>query len=832
MRSAAVAASLLSSSLAFAQVDAVVHADPTRGITLLPGSTAWADGSTASAYNPAGLAHTGMFELFYAHERSLARPVGVGSVGDGLYFGLNPFDFIGAGLSIEWLRSDGAADFRKTNFSLAVGGEGVSAGIGFNWFGNGTIANAFSVDLGLQTRFSRYFSLGAAIKNVDQPTYGGVILPRRFSVGAGIRPFREHLTFGVDWILDEQAGPSASRMSYSLDAKIVSGLHIFAGASHGFNSAAGLYVQLGLRLDTSHFGVGYAVSGASSSPGLNHLAFARITADKAPALPIRDGLIAIIDMNGLGETQGTGTVGTLLNVTPADRYVRTAALLDRAATDRRLRGVVLKVELSGLGIGRAQELRNAVLKLRAAGKTVVALAFSCADQDYLVASAADHLYAVPEAMLSIDGLRSTVLFFGGTAEQLGVHFDVARSGKYKNSPDQFTRSDMSPEQREAIDAYLDVDAKVLEKAVVESRKLTPEQWQAAVAEGLKTPKRAKELALIDDVLTPNELEDRLPDLIPGGQLVGDYKPFDARDERWGFKSRIAVIPVIGTISGGKDSGDPIGIGLLQSAGADTFIRAIESAASDPQVAAIVVRIDSPGGDGLASDLMYRAVLQAKKRKPVIASMGDVAASGGYYAAMGADEIWANEGTITGSIGVFYLKPSVKDLAEKLGVNQVAINRGDLAGVTEYYEPWSDKQREAAQKWIDAFYDNFITEAAASRHKTKEELHALAQGRVWAGADAQARGLVDKLGGLSDALEAARERTGTQWRDLEVAVYGGSGGLLGSLLGASAYGRAAMAVEVDTPKPTALQKLAGSLGLELWMMEAGAKAHLGFSLHLD
>ncbi|MBL8953321.1 MAG: signal peptide peptidase SppA [Myxococcaceae bacterium] len=821
----------LTSSLAFAQVDAVVHTDPSRGITLLPAGTAWAAGSTAPTYNPAGLVHTGMFELFYAHERSLARPAGVGTIGDGLYFGLNPFDFIGAGLSIEWLRTDGVNDFRKTNFSLAIGGAAVSAGIGFNWFSNGPIANAFSVDLGVQTRFSRYFSLGAAIKNVDQPTYGGTVLPRRFSVGAGIRPFREHLTFGVDWILDEQVGPQNSRMSYSLDAKIVSGLHLFGGLSHGFNSAAGFYAQVGLRIDTSHFGIGYAVSGASQ--GLNHLAFARITVDKAPALPIRDGLIALVDMNGLGETQGTGTVGTLLNVTPADRYVRTAALLDRAAQDRRLKGIVLKVEQSGLGLGRAQELRQAILKLRAAGKQVVALVFSCTDQDYLVASAADRVYAVPEAMLMIDGLRSNVLFFGDTAEKLGVHFDVARQGRYKNSPDQFTRSDMSPEQREAIDAYLDVDARVLEKAVVESRKITPEAWRASVAEGLKAPKRAKELQLIDDIVTPDQLEEKLPELIPSGQLVADYKPFDAREERWGFKSRIAVIPVVGTISGGKDSGDPLGIGLLQSAGADTFIRAIDGAANDPQVAAIVVRVESPGGDGLAADLMYRAVLQAKKKKPVIASMGDVAASGGYYAAMGADEIFASEATITGSIGVFYLKPSVKGLAEKLGVNQVGLSRGELAGLTDNFEPWNEKQREAAQKWIDAFYDSFITEAAQSRKMTKDELHALAQGRVWAGADAKEKGLVDKLGGLGDALESARERTGTQWRDLDIVVYGGSsGGLLGSLLGSSAYGRALTNVEVEKPQPTALQSLAKSLGVELWLMQPGAKAHLGFSLHLD
>ncbi len=824
MRLAAALLCLVSSS-ALAQVDATVHSDPSRGITLLPVGAAYARGPTAATYNPAGVVHSGMFELFYAHERSIARL----EVNDGLYAAINPLDFIGAGLSVEWMRSDGVRDFRKTSFALGVGGEGIALGINFNWFDNGIIPKAFSVDLGLQTRFSRYFSMGVAVKNVDEPTYNGITLVRRWDVGIGIRPLRERLTVGVDWIIDELGGPGGSRMTYSLDAMIFSGFHVFAGASHGFNSTTGLAVQLGLRLDTSHFGAGYAVGGASQ--GLNHLAFARFGIDKVPNLPIRDGVIALVDMSNLGENEGTGTVGTLLGVREADRYVRTLALLDRAALDPKLRGVVLKVETSGLGVGRSQELRQAILKLRNADKKVVALILSCTDQDYLVATAADHVYAVPEAMMTVDGLQSNVIFFGSAAEKLGVRFDVARVGKYKNSPDQFTRSDMAPEQREAIDAYLDTDARVIAEAVMSSRKLTQEQWDAAVAEGLKSTKRSKELGLIDDVLTPDQLEDKLSDLIPGGQLASPYKPFDYDDDRWGFRTRIAVIPVIGTIGGGKDGSDPLG--LTKTAGADTFIRAIDQAAGDPSVAAIVVRVDSPGGDGLASDLMYRAVLQAKKKKPVVASMGDVAASGGYYAAMGADEIWAEEGTITGSIGVFYLKPGVKDLAEKLGVNQVSINRGELAGISDLYEPWSDKQREAAQKWIDAFYDSFITEAASSRKKTKEELHALAQGRVWSGADAKAKGLVDQLGGLGDAIASARTRAGLGTTgDVEIAVYGGSGGFVGSLLNAGAYGRALSRLEVERPPETALQKLARTLGVAAWQLEPGVKAHLGFELHVD
>jgi protease-4 len=822
----------LVSTSALAQVDATVHADLSRGATLLPESTAYAEGAIAPIYNPAGITHTGLGELFYAHERSIAR----GQTIDGLYGATNPIDPIALALSVEWLRGMGL-DHRKTAFTFGVGGEGLSAGITFNWFNQGPVDGMTSVDLGLQSRFSRWFSFGAAIKNVDGPTRAGLTLARRFDFGIGVRPgLKERLTLGVDYIFDEAAGAANGRMAYSLNATVFSGVRLYAGASHGFQPNSGLYLQFGVELDTSHFGVGYVGGGASQ--GLNHLAFARLTADKMPSLPIAADVIALVDMAGLGSDGGGGTGGTvasLLGVKEADRYVRLITTLDRAANDPHLKGILLKVESSGLGLARAQELRNLIRTLQAKGKKVVALILSCGDAEYLVASAADYVFAVPEAMLQIDGLDSSVTFLGDTAQKIGVHFDVARVGAYKNSPDQFTRNDMSDEQREAINAYLDVDVKVLEGEIAESRKLKPEQVRAAIDEGLKPTHRAKELKLIDEVVTPAELDDQLAALIPGARLVR-YTPFDEHTGRWGFPAKIAVIPVIGNIGGGNDQSDPLGLGLLGQAGADTFIRAIDSAAADSDVKAIVVRIDSPGGDGLAADLMYRAVLQARKRKPVIASMGDVAASGGYYVAMGAEEIWASPTTITGSIGVFYLKPSVKDLAEKLGVNHVRINRGALVGSSDYFEPWNDAQRVAAQKWIDAFYDGFITEVSLSRHKDKAEVDKVARGRVWSGEDAKARGLVDQLGGLVDALRTAKARVGYGEKDdIEYLVYGASGGILSSLISSSAVGRTVAKIPVDdAPPPPApgLVQLAKELGLSAWQLEAGLKAHLGFELKVQ
>jgi protease-4 len=249
------------------------------------------------------------------------------------------------------------------------------------------------------------------------------------------------------------------------------------------------------------------------------------------------------------------------------------------------------------------------------------------------------------------------------------------------------------------------------------------------------------------------------------------------------------------------------------------------------VKAIVIRIDSPGGDGLASDLMYRAVLEAKKKKPVIASMGDVAASGGYYVAMGAEEIWALPTTITGSIGVFVLKPALQQLGEKLGVHQEMIRRGAQAGVFDLWEPWTPEQVESAQKWVDGFYDTFIGEVAQSRKMLKPAVDAVARGRVWSGADAREQGLVDQLGGLGDALASARGRSGLGSTDeIDILLLGASGGVLGPLLAESALAKALLASPVQQqPRLEAIANVASELGIAAFPPPGSVQARMEFRL---
>jgi protease-4 len=412
-----------------------------------------------------------------------------------------------------------------------------------------------------------------------------------------------------------------------------------------------------------------------------------------------------------------------------------------------------------------------------------------------------------------------------------VHVDVVRVGRFKNAPDQFTRRDMSDEQREALTAYLDTAVKTVADRVTGDRKLTAEAWQRSLDEGLKPVKRAKELGQIDGVMTPDEFDTFIQEQLPGAAVAKGYRPFDARTGEWGRRPAIAVIPVLGNITGGRNTPSPFGDELI--AGAQSFIEQLNEAAEDPNVKAIVLRIDSGGGDGLASDLMYRAVLKAKKKKPVIASMGDVAASGGYYVAMGADRIYASPTTLTGSIGVFFMKPAVKQLAESLGVNQVSLSRGKLAGITDLYEPWTEEQRAAAQRWVDDFYDTFITEVASSRKLEKAAVNEVAQGRVWSGADAKAKGLVDELGGLTDALAEAKARAGLG-DDYEVAIASGDGGLLSMALGAEAPAALLQKpVALPGPLPPFLQELARKLGPAAFLVsQPTVQARLEYLVEID
>jgi len=772
---------------ALAQTASLTSTDPERGATLPPTSAALADEAFAASVNPAGLTHASGLQLDYAFERSLARA----QTAHGAFLSMGGGG-LGSALTAEWV--GGAGDHRRFSWALAAGSQLLSLGVSYHWIGSADPAldGLGGLDVGVLSRPLPQLSLGLVARNTEQPSTS--LSPRTWTAALGVRPLGERVTLGVDYLFRE-TDLLGGRLQYTAQVDVLRGLRVSAGVSHGFAPSDELLIQAGVTLDVGGTGLTYAVGG--SGGGLSHQALLRMSSRRGPDLTEAGGTVALFDLPDLLR-QG-GALAALGLGRGEDPFLRLTRLLEAAERDDTLRGVVLKIDdLPDTGLAKIEELRDSILRLRRAGKKVVAVVLKADDPTYLLATAADRIYLLPQSVLQIDGLRARTEFLGGTMQKLGVTWDVARVGAYKSSPDQLTRTDMSAEQKEALNAYLDATFHQLEADV--ALRLSPDQLTRAMQAALIPPTQARDMGLADEVISPQALDRKLQELVPGARFEGSYEPFSRRDAAWGRRRQIAVIPVVGSIAGGKSRQDGLSGGSI--AGAETVIRALAEAADDGHVAAIVLRVDSPGGDGLASDLMYRAVLEAREKKPVVASMGDRAASGGYYAAMGAQEIYASPATLTGSIGVFFIKPAVGDLLNTLGVTSQVLTRGKYADFSNEFRPWTPDERQIAQRWVDAFYDGFITEAAKSRGTSKDRIDAVSRGRIWSGADAKARGLVDQLGGLHDAVAAARRRAGIPAGEVvDLVEFGGPHSALSALGGEEGVlVQAARAVLPDAAPP--------------------------------
>ena len=494
-------------------------------------------------------------------------------------------------------------------------------------------------------------------------------------------------------------------------------------------------------------------------------------------------------------TQPPGLLGA-----PADSLPTILTRLQQAAKDRGIRGVILHIGSLDGGFGRLHELRVGIAAVRAAGKPVWARMEDAGNMEYLLASACDRILMPESGTLSLTGLRAEVTFYRGLFDLLSLQPDMLRVGAFKSAAEPWTRTEMSPEFREEMEAILDDQYGLLVEQIAERRKLTVEQVRTAVDIGLISARRAVELQLVDTLA----YQDQLPTLIAEASGAGisaaevrvmeDYRkekpsgeldlfslmkllsgPAETADST---KPRIAVLTLEGSITSGADP-----TSLLTGGGgidSDRIVPVIHKLAKDPNVKAIVLRVDSPGGSALASDLIWRAL--ESSGKPVVASMGDVAASGGYYISMGAERIFAEPGTVTGSIGVLGGKIALEGLMKKFGVTTSVISRGKNSGVMSMTTAFSDSEREAMQGMLNETYVQFTTKAAAGRKMEVDKLEALARGRVYTGRQALAIGLVDQLGTLADAIAHARTLAGDTNSELELEQLPKGGSPLESLLG--------------------------------------------------
>ncbi|MFI0419458.1 signal peptide peptidase SppA [Spongiactinospora sp. 9N601] len=451
--------------------------------------------------------------------------------------------------------------------------------------------------------------------------------------------------------------------------------------------------------------------------------------------------------------------------------------LRRAAADSRVKALVVKVGGRPLGLGTVQELRAAITRFRSSGKLTVAFAesfgeFGAGTVPYYLATAAERVYLQPSGDLGLTGIAMEQRFLRGALGKVGVEYQLGQRHEYKTAADMFTQERMTEPHRESLTRIAGSVTEQIVSAVAASRRLDVATVRGLIDQGPFIGAEAVEHGLVDRLAYRDEVYDEV--LAAAGE--GAHLQFVSRYSRGALAKRlpkpgepvVALVHGSGPIRLGRSGRGPFGGG--GSMGSDTICAALRAARRDEHVKAVVFRVDSPGGSYVASDAVWREVVLTRKTgKPVIVSMGDVAASGGYFVSMAADVIVAQPGTLTGSIGVLGGKPVVGGLLDRLGVGVETVREGANAGMFSTAEAFSESQWERVNAWLDRIYDDFVTKVAEGRGLDRDRAHELAKGRVWTGADAHGGGLVDELGGLTDALALARKKARLP-EDATVRVY--------------------------------------------------------------
>jgi protease IV len=493
---------------------------------------------------------------------------------------------------------------------------------------------------------------------------------------------------------------------------------------------------------------------------------------REPAVPAQATLVLKID----GDPIEGGTDDTLGQYLPVQRARTVRTIVDavrKAARDRRISAMVVRPsDLSSPYLAKVQEIRDAILEFKRSGKATVAFLETGGQTEYYLATACDRVFLLPSSPLQLTGTASYALFLRGTLDKIGAYPDMLHIGAYKTAMNQLTEKTFTPAHREMAES-LNTDAyQQIVKAVAGGRKKSEADVRALVDQGPFLPEDALRAGLIDDVAYEDQVGDKAKvPLAPGRRIdLDEYARVSPASAGFGGGAKIAVIYASGTIVSGKSGYDPLNGAVV---GSDTLVDYIRTVRDRKDIRAVVLRVDSPGGSAVASDVIWRELVRLRDAKPdkaLVVSMSDLAASGGYYIAMAAPQIVAEPGTLTGSIGIFGGKIVTGGTYAKLGINIEGVSQGKFADMNSPTRPFNPDERAKLAEQLQGFYDQFVERVAASRHMTPERVDAIAQGRVWTGQQARQNGLVDTLGGLDRAVSLARQRAKIPEGDVELVVY--------------------------------------------------------------
>lgn len=455
---------------------------------------------------------------------------------------------------------------------------------------------------------------------------------------------------------------------------------------------------------------------------------------------------------------------------------KTMARIEKAGEDVSIAGVILQIDAAP-GRGKLNELRSAIKRVQGKGKKVYALLESAMGPQYQLASACDEIILPESGEVLLPGVRAEFSFYKDLFAKVGVEADMMHVGDFKGAAEPYTRDSLSEPVRKNMTALIDDLYDEMLTTIASDRDIKIEEIRKLVDQGLLMAAEAKEAGLVDRVIYPDQFRDALQKEYKADKLVyvenyakqkvdtdfsgpmGMMKLFqsmmgEGRSGSGDDAPKIAVVYAVGPIMSGKSQSSLMG---GTSMGSTTIVEALQEAAKDETVKAIVLRVDSPGGSALASDLIWRQTQAIDK--PIIASMGDVAASGGYYISMGADRIFAEPGTVTGSIGVVGGKLAMKGVYDKLGIDTESISRGENSGIFSTTDKFSESERKVVERMMKVIYNQFTSKAAEGRKMKQEDLEKLAGGQVYTGRVAKRLGLIDEVGTLRDSIQAAKRQAG-------------------------------------------------------------------------
>ncbi len=714
-------------------------ADPGR-------SLASSDDTTAIAGNPANLAYLPAPEFRWSLAwTGSASPQPNRGMAFGVGLPIGPF---ATGLRLDWLSPpDGApapfdVNYHWLRWGIAAGNPLASFGTTLGWgFSKSPLLDGYlSLTSGITSRLLPWLSASFVVRDWNEPvSAAGLSIERSFQWGVALRPSGTRaIEAGADLALYQQSATTSAHGMLSVDLPRVGRLRgdvtVYPGGDRHVLAMAGVDVNI----DRFQASAGGIFGDAVGKSGTGFYLGAAIRGYREPGVPLPLKVVRL-----------------RINETPGVRgNTRLLKRLWRLAEDPEVAGVVLQLRAEPAStLAHAEEVADAIRGLRAHGKKVLCHLEDAGGKALFVCSQADRIAMNPAGGLRFSGLSSSYMYFGGTLKKLGVQADFVRIGDHKGAAEQYTlpagTAVGDADHQELVDRFEEVYL----HDVGGGRRIPAQDLKARIAKGPFLAEEARQAGLIDTLAYADEI-DRVADEMLGSHahVVDDDTP-PRPAESWGEIPKVAVVYLNGDMVDGESQFIPfIGIKL---AGSATIVRALRRAREDASVKSVVFRIETGGGSSLAADVILREAILTAKVKPLIVSMGSAAASGGYYASVGAREIFANRTTVTGSIGIFYGKVDVSGLLDKLGVHVEQFRSGPRADAESFYRPFTDAEHVELGVKVKQFYDTFIARVAEGRKMKPEAVDAVARGKVWTGAQALPLGLVDRIGGLREALEEAR-----------------------------------------------------------------------------